>query len=288
MKKEIVIATRGSRLALAQTEIVRRQIESQGVSCSVLTVKTKGDRDRKSALSSIGGNGLFVREVEEVLLTEKADIAVHSAKDLPYELSGGLSVPCVMKAADSRDCFVTVKGKKRCENPVIGTGSARRKAQASRLFPSASFREIRGNVDTRLQKLLSGEYDGLILAKAGLDRLKTDLCAFDVRVFSTQEMIPAACQGILAVECRKNDTDTLNLLSQINDKESFLRFSAERFLLSLLNADCSQAVGVHSELDGDLITVSALYQEKRAKKSGRADDYQAVCLSISEEFHEQQ
>lgn len=288
MKNEIVIATRGSRLALAQTEIVRRQIESRGVSCSVLTVKTKGDKDRKSALSSIGGNGLFVREVEEVLLTEKADIAVHSAKDLPYELSGGLSVPCVMKAADSRDCLVTVKEKAFGENSVIGTGSARRKAQASRLFPSASFREIRGNVDTRLQKLLSGEYDGLILAKAGLDRLKTDLSAFDVRVFSAEEMIPAACQGILAVECRKNDTDTLNLLSQINDEESYLRFSAERVLLSLLNADCSQAVGVHSELDGDLITVSALYQEKRAKKIGRADDYKAVCLSISEEIHEQQ
>ncbi|MGN1194918.1 MAG: hydroxymethylbilane synthase [Acutalibacteraceae bacterium] len=288
MKKEIVIATRGSRLALAQTEIVRRQMESLGVSCSVLTVKTKGDKDRKSALSSIGGNGLFVREVEAVLLDEKADIAVHSAKDLPYELSGGLLVPCVMKAADSRDCLVTVKGKKLSENPVIGTGSARRKAQASQLFPSASFKEIRGNVDTRLGKLLSGEYDGLILAKAGLDRLETDLSAFDVRVFSPEEMLPAACQGIIAVECRSDDADLLNLLSQINDEESFLRFSAERYMLSLLNADCSQAVGVHSEIDEDTITVSALYQEKRAKKSGRAGDYKAVCLKVLEEINEQQ
>ena len=288
MKKEIIIATRGSRLALAQTEIVRRKIESRGVSCCVLTVKTKGDIDKKSDLSQIGGNGLFVREVETALLSGKADLAVHSAKDLPYTLADDLCVPCVTQAADSRDCLVTVKGKAFHKKPVIGTGSARRKVQASRLFPSASFKEIRGNVDTRLSKLLSGEYDGLILAKAGLDRLKTDLSAFDVRVFSTDEMIPAACQGILAVECRKNDEDVLNLLSQINDEESYLRFSAERYLLSLLNADCSQAVGVHSEMDRGTITITALFQDKRVTKSGKSGDYKEVCLNVSEEFHEQQ
>ncbi|MCI6771322.1 MAG: hydroxymethylbilane synthase [Oscillospiraceae bacterium] len=286
--KEIVIATRGSRLALAQTEFVRRQLENGGVSCKILTVKTKGDRDRTSALSSIGGNGLFVREVEAALLDGEADLAVHSAKDLPYVLSDGLTVPCVMEAADSRDCLVTVKGKALGENPVIGTGSARRKAQASRLFPSASFQEIRGNVDTRLQKLLDGGYDGIILAKAGLDRLEPDLSPFDVRVFSTEEMLPAACQGIIAVECRKNDTDTFSLLSTINDKESFLRFKAERTMLSLLDADCKEAVGVHSEIDGDIITVIALYEGKKAKKSGGIGDYQSVCRNALEEINEQQ
>lgn len=288
MKKEIVIATRGSRLALAQTEIVRQQLENGGVSCKILTVKTKGDKDRTSALSSIGGNGLFVREVEAALLGGEADLAVHSAKDLPYELSDGLSVPCVMKAADSRDCLVTVKGKALGENAVIGTGSARRKAQARLLFPSASFKEIRGNVDTRLHKLQSGEYDAIILAKAGLDRLDIELSSFDVRVFSTAEMLPAACQGIIAVECRKNDADTLSLLSKINDEESFLRFSAERTMLSLLNADCKEAVGVHSEIDGDIITVTALYEGKKAKTSGSIRDYQAVCRSALEEINEQQ
>lgn len=288
MKKEIVMATRGSRLALAQTEIVKRQLESVGVSCKILTVKTKGDKDRTSALSSIGGNGLFVREVEEALLGGEADLAVHSAKDLPYELADGLTVPCVMKAADSRDCLVTVKGKASLKNPVIGTGSARRKAQAGKLFPSASFKEIRGNVDTRLQKLLDGGYDGIILAKAGLDRLKPDLSPFDIRVFSIEEMLPAACQGIIAVECRSGDREVRSLLSKINDEESFLRFQTERYMLSLLNADCKEAVGVHSETDGDTVTVTVLYEEKRARASGRVSDYQAVCRNALEEINGQQ
>lgn len=285
--KEIVIATRGSRLALAQTELVRQGFKKTGVSCKIVTVKTKGDKDRTSALSEIGGNGLFVREVETALLDGKADLAVHSAKDLPVALADGLTVPCVMKAADSRDCLVTVKGKPFGENPVIGTGSARRKAQARQLFPSASFKEIRGNVDTRLKKLLDGEYDGIILAKAGLDRLKSDLSTFDVRVFFLEEMLPAACQGIIAVECRNDDEKVLSLLAKINDKESFLRFKAERTMLSLLDADCKEAVGVHSEIDGDTITVTALYEEKKATASGKVNDYQTVCRNALEEINEQ-
>ena len=285
--KEIVIATRGSRLALAQTELVRQSLEKIGVSCKIVTVKTKGDKDRTSALSIIGGNGLFVREVETALLDGKADLAVHSAKDLPVALADGLTVPCVMKAADSRDCLVTVKGKPFGENPVIGTGSARRKAQAASLFPTARFKEIRGNVDTRLQRLLSGEYDGIILAKAGLDRLKSDLSSFDVRIFSLGEMLPAACQGIIAVECRNDDEKVLSLLAKINDEESFWRFSAERTMLSLLDADCKEAVGAHSEIHGETITVTALYEEKRATASGKVSNYQAVCRNALEEINEQ-
>ncbi len=285
--KEIVIATRGSRLALAQTELVRQSLEKIGVSCKIVTVKTKGDKDRTSALSIIGGNGLFVREVETALLDGKADLAVHSAKDLPVALADGLTVPCVMKAADSRDCLVTVKGKPLGENPVIGTGSARRKAQARQLFPSASFKEIRGNVDTRLKKLLDGDYDGIILAKAGLDRLKSDLSSFDVRVFFLGEMLPAACQGIIAVECRNDDEKVLSLLAKINDKESFLRFKAERTMLSLLDADCKEAVGVYSEIHGGTITVTALYEDKRATASGKVSDYQTVCRNALEEINEQ-
>lgn len=285
--KKIVIATRGSRLALVQTDFVKCQLESVGASCEILTVKTRGDKDRTSALSEIGGNGLFVREVETALLDGKADLAVHSAKDLPVELSCSLTVSCVMKAADSRDCLVTVKGKAFGENPVIGTGSARRKAQAVLLFPTAHFKEIRGNVDTRLKKLLDAEYDGIILAKAGLDRLKTDLSPFDVRVFSTEEMLPAACQGIIAVECRSDDSELLTLLSKINDEESFRRFKAERMMLSLLDADCKEAVGIYSKIDGGKITVTALYGEKTAAASGNVKDYQSVCRTVSEEIHEQ-
>lgn len=286
MKKEITIATRGSRLALAQTEIVRQQLEKNGVSCKILTVKTKGDKDTRSPLSSIGGNGLFVREVEAALLNKEADLAVHSAKDLPYELADGLTVPCVPQAGDSRDCFICVKDKAFGANPVIGTGSMRRRVQAKRLFPIVSFAEIRGNVDTRLKKLLAGEFDGIMLAKAGLDRLKPDLSRFDVSIFTAQEIIPAACQGMIAVECRKEDAKMLSLLSKIKDEESFLRFTAERYMLSLLHADCKEAVGVYSEIDGETITVSALYNEKRAAASGNSKDYQAVCRAVAEALHE--
>lgn len=286
--KTIVIATRGSRLALAQTELVRQSIENVGVSCEILTVKTKGDRDRSSALSDIGGNGLFVREIETALVRGQADIAVHSAKDLPYELCGGLAVPSVMKAADSRDCLITVKSRPFGEVPVIGTGSARRREQVGRIFPSASFKEIRGNVDTRLKKLLSGDYDGIILAKAGLDRLGPDLSLFDVRLFSTEEVLPAACQGIIALECRNDDEKIRSLLSEIKDEESFLRFRTERYMMSLLKADCNEAVGVHSRLDGDTITVTALYEGKKATESGPVSDYRTVCRNVSEEIHEQE
>lgn len=286
MRKEITIATRGSRLALAQTEIVRQQLEKNGVSCKILTVKTKGDKDTRSPLSSIGGNGLFVREVEAALLNKEADLAVHSAKDLPYELADGLTVPCVPQAGDSRDCFICVKDKSFGANPVIGTGSMRRRVQAKRLFPIVSFAEIRGNIDTRLKKLLAGEFDGIMLAKAGLDRLKPDLSHFDVSIFTAEEIIPAACQGMIAVECRREDVEMLSLLSKIKDEESFLRFTAERYMLSLLHADCKEAVGVYSEIDGETITVSALYNEKRAAASGNSKDYQAVCRAVAEALHE--
>lgn len=286
MKKEITIATRGSRLALAQTDFVRQQLEKCGVSCKILTVKTKGDKDTRSPLSSIGGNGLFVREVEAALLNKEADLAVHSAKDLPYELANGLTVPCVPQAGDSRDCFICVKDKSFGANPVIGTGSMRRRVQAKRFFPIVCFAEIRGNVDTRLKKLLAGEYDGIILAKAGLDRLKPNLSRFDVSIFTAEEIIPAACQGMIAVECRKEDAEMLSLLSKIKDEESFLRFTAERYMLSLLHADCKEAVGVYSKIDGETITVSALYNEKRAAASGNSKDYQAVCRTVAEALHE--
>lgn len=285
--KEIVLATRGSRLALAQTEIVKRRLERFGVHCKILTVKTKGDKDRKSALSAIGGNGLFVREIEAALLSGEADLAVHSAKDLPYELADGLTVPCVPEAGDSRECFLCVRDKVFGAHPVVGTGSARRREQAKLFFPIVTFAEIRGNVDTRLKKLLAGEYDAIMLAKAGLDRLKPDLSPFDVCIFSPDEIIPAACQGLLAVECRRDDSEMLSLLAKINDEEAFLRFQAERTVLSLLNADCQAVVGVYSELDGEKITVTAFYEGRRATASGNKNDWEAVCHAVSEELYEQ-
>ena len=236
--REICVAGRGSRLAMAQNELVRALLEKKGYKVRIMTVSTRGDRDRKSAVTELGGNGPFVRDVEKVLLTKEADIAVHCAKDLPYELAPGLCIAGIPDAADPRDCLIMRRGaagssgavgardRKASDGTaagdsgldasdgtaaiqpprplVIGTGSPRRIRQLQKLYAGEKaeleFREIRGNITTRLDKLRRGEYHGIVLAKAGLDRIGADLRDLDVRVFEPEEMIPAVGQGLLACE----------------------------------------------------------------------------------------
>ncbi|MCM1365179.1 MAG: hydroxymethylbilane synthase [Faecalibacterium sp.] len=264
--RKIVLATRSSKLAMAQANIVKTMLEKCGVSVSILEVSTKGDMDRESPLSAIGGDGLFVREIEKKLINGDADIAVHSGKDLPYEIADSLIIAATPKAGSCADCLLTNKGANLPECPTIGTSSIRRVDQCRRHLPDAEFVSIRGNVDTRLKKLRDGMYDGIILAKAGLDRLNIDLDSFDVRVFSPSEFMPAACQGIIAVECRKSDEETIKLLEAVNDSETMKRFFAERYMLRCLNAGCSSAVGVHAELDGSEIEIEALFEGRRIRR----------------------
>ena len=173
----MILATRGSALAMAQAAIVKKKLEDVGEQVTILPVKTKGDRDRQRPLTEIGGDGLFIRELEKVLLSGEADLAVHSAKDLPYQLADGLRIAGVPEAADPRDCLLTRSctadpGADYGPDPLcIGTGSPRRRLEYARRYPDAMYLEIRGNVLTRVEKLRRGEYDGIILAKAGLDRL---------------------------------------------------------------------------------------------------------------------
>ncbi|MCM1544911.1 MAG: hydroxymethylbilane synthase [Ruminococcus sp.] len=284
-RKNCIIATRGSRLAKAQAMIVKQAIEQLGVSVVLLEVSTKGDKDQTSPLSVIGGNGLFVKEIEKKLISGEADLAVHSGKDLPFELAGGLMIAVTPRAADCGDCIISMKSLDELETPVIGTGSARRISQCLRHYPNALYENIRGNVDTRIEKLKSGLFDGIILAKAGLDRLNVDLSQFHVRSFEPDEFIPAACQGIIAVECRSDDASMLNLLSKINHEATMKRFSAERYMLSCLQADCSAAVGVHAELDGESIEITAELNGKRAKKGGSFSLYKELCEKIKEEIY---
>ncbi|MGN0555582.1 MAG: hydroxymethylbilane synthase, partial [Candidatus Fimenecus sp.] len=173
--KKIILATRGSKLALVQANQIKNALEQQGANVELLTVSTKGDKDQVSPINQIGGRGLFVTEIEKYISDGRADIAVHSGKDLPYRLSDGLTVAGTPKAADARDCLLTRKGEAPAENAVIGTGSPRRIAECKKYYPNARYESIRGNVDTRLQKLRDGFYDGILLAKAGLDRLGADL-----------------------------------------------------------------------------------------------------------------
>lgn len=279
--RKIVLATRGSKLALAQAEQVKALIEAKGFECELLIVKTKGDKDQNRPIHEIGGDGLFVREIEKALLDKSADIAVHSAKDLPYELAEGLLIAGVPKAASPADCLVSLKGDGTCtaENrakKIIGTGSPRRICEFSEIDDEAEFKSIRGNIDTRLGKLDSGEYDSIILARAALDRLNIDLSPYDVYEFSSEEMIPAACQGIIAIECRSEDKEIARLLGEISDFETKRRFDLERSVFCRLKASCKSALGVHVQIEGDMLTLMALKDERKVCVDGSFEDRQEL------------
>ena len=264
---------------MAQNELVRRLIEKQGYEVSILTVSTKGDRDRKSSVTQLGGNGPFVRDIERVLQSGEADIAVHCVKDLPYEMAPGLCIAGMPDAADPRDCLIMRRGaweaagKAGCGNPagaagrppVIGTGSPRRTAQlramCSRSGAEIQFRGIRGNITTRLDKLRRGEYDGIVLAKAGLDRIGADLDGFDVRVLEPREMIPAVGQGMLACECRESDAEVRALLDRITPAENYLRFRIERDIFCRFRCDCRQAVGIYAAVRDCSAELLMMYEE---------------------------
>lgn len=283
---QIILATRGSKLALVQANLVKSALEQLGAEVTLLEVKTKGDQDQSSPINTIGGRGLFVTGIEQYLSEGKADIAVHSGKDLPYKLMPGLTVAGVPAAADARDCLLTRKNEALQETARIGTGSPRRIMECKQFYPYARYESIRGNVDTRLDKLRSGLYDGILLAKAGLDRLQADLSDFDVRIFEPDVFLPSACQGILAVECREQDAEIVRLLQKITDENAQRRFAVERYMLGLMQADCSVALGVHAMLSGDRLTVTALYDGKKAARTGAYGEYLILCKRIRDEIYE--
>lgn len=255
--KTVRIATRKSKLALAQSRIVAELLNRHGYETVLVPVSTLGDRILDKPLEEIGGKGVFVSEIETMLLLHEADIAVHSAKDLPYELAKGLCIAATPVAEDSRDALITLPSKKREEIRVIGTGSNRRKSQLKELFPQADFQSIRGNVDTRLAKLQEG-YDGVVLAMAGLKRLGISEKDFCITPFETTKVIPAACQGMIAVECRCEDRE---IYGKLNDEKIYERFLIETAVLRKLDADCSTDIGVffnegiiHVKLNGRYVS----------------------------------
>ena len=269
-KKKLTLAARGSLLSRAQVELVQKLLTDQGIETEFLVVKTKGDKDRVRALKEIGGDGLFVREVERALLDGNADVAVHCGKDLPYQLADGLAIVCVPDAASAADCLIWPENRRQEDLKVIGSGSARRVTELQKLLPDTVFKEIRGNINTRLEKLREGQYDAIVLAKAGLERLSPDLTGLCVREFAPEEMIPAACQGILALECREDDVQTREILDRINNAAAMRRFRTERELFCRMKADCATALGVHAAY-----TEVAETAEKTAVPEPDAENYAA-------------
>lgn len=268
----IKIGTRKSKLALAQTNMVVNEIKKYfpSINIEVVHFTTKGDKVLNKPLINIGGKGVFVTEIEDALLNKEIDLAVHSAKDLPLKLQDNLTISSVLKRGNYRDTLVTVKGKKIdfSREIIIGTGSNRRKLAFKNLYSNATFKDIRGNVDTRLNKLYNGEYDGIILAMAGLERL--DLLSdsrFTFTPFDYDSFVPAPCQGIIAIESRNNDLT--EILSKINHKDTFYSFQTERHILNILNADCGMPLGVYSFVENNKI--NAVYTSDSKKIITKSD-----------------
>ena len=262
---------------MAQNELVKKLLEQEGYKVNILTVSTKGDRDRKSSVTELGGNGPFVRDVEKALLSGEADIAVHCVKDLPYEMAPGLCIAGMPDAADPRDCLILRSGAggktpgalatgKTSESLLtIGTGSPRRisqlRALSDKLGMQAEFKDIRGNITTRLDKLRRGEYDGIVLAKAGLDRIGADLSGLEVRILEPEEMIPAVGQGMLACECRESDAEMRELLDRITPPGNYLRYEIERGIFCRFRCDCRSAVGIHARISRNSADLLLMYEE---------------------------
>ena len=255
----VTIATRGSELALWQANHIKGLIESRHPNVNILLniIKTTGDKILDVPLAKIGGKGLFVKEIEEALLTGEADIAVHSMKDVPVALPQGLELYVNPKAEEPNDAVLSVKYNRINELPkgaVVGTSSLRRKLQLTRIRSDLEIMDLRGNVNTRIRKLTEGTYDAVILAKAGLKRL--GLTRYIKETLPVNVMIPAVCQGVLGIEVRKNDNACKKLLDFLNDKETSVRVAAERAFLKTLEGGCQAPIACHAVLTADTLRVN--------------------------------
>lgn len=269
MSGELRIGTRGSQLALWQATTVKRRIEeSGGPACLIIVIKTSGDRLQEAPLSEVGGKRLFVKEIEDALLRNEVDLAVHSSKDLPAILPDGLTIAGVLPREDPLDALVLpvrAEGALTCveeavaalgQSPSIGTGSVRRIAQLTRLLPRARFTPIRGNLDTRLRKLDEGAHDAVVLAAAGLNRL-----GFGSRIslsIPAAACVPAPGQGIVAIEIRQGDGRVRDAVARISDTAAGDALTAERALVETLGGGCQTPVGALASVsDGDRLEIVA-------------------------------
>lgn len=261
MKKIIKIGTRASLLAMAQSTNIKECIEAQypGITVELVKIVTKGDRILDVPLAKVGGKGLFVKEIEEAMLRGEIDLAVHSMKDVPSELPEELHLGIVTKREDPRDAFISNKFasiKDLPDRAKVGTSSLRRKSQLALLRPDLVIEDLRGNLDTRLRKLDEGLYDAIILAAAGLNRLKLSERATDY--FSPEEMLPAVGQGAVGIELRKDDDELLEGLTFLQDDETSVRVRAERAFLLRLEGGCQVPIGAFAVVEKDLISLTGL------------------------------
>jgi hydroxymethylbilane synthase len=287
------IGTRGSALALYQAGLVRdrlRQAHAElagETAVELVPIRTTGDRVQTRRLAESGGKGLFAKEIEEALLDRRIDLAVHSLKDMETHLPAGLEIGGVLPRDDPRDVLVSRSGMPLAQLPPgarVGTGSLRRRAQLLRLRPDLALAPMRGNVDTRLDKLAAGEVDALVLALCGLERLgKADVAT---EILSPEQMLPAIGQGALAIECRAGDTELRQLLAPLNDAASAACVAAERAMLAALDGSCRTPIGGLATIGGDRLTLEGLLlsEDGKAERRGRSEGAVSDAVELGTEL----
>jgi hydroxymethylbilane synthase len=258
----LIIGSRGSQLALAQSSWVRQQVMRSfpGTDVEIRIIRTSADRDQKSSIRSGSGTGVFVKELEDALISADVDLAVHSMKDVPTRIPQGLKIAAVPAREDPRDAMISRQPLASIHDlpgkATIGTGSIRRQAQLLALRPDLVIKDIRGNVDTRLGKLKGGSYDAVILACAGLNRLglqdKVSL------VFEIRDLLPAPGQGALALEVREDDRRVMEMIAGLNHPETARSVSAERAFLRAMGGGCNSPIAVHARIEGKALLIDGL------------------------------
>jgi len=295
-KKKFIIGSRGSKLSLAYSNHVKKLLiksnsKFDNKSIEIKIIKTSGDIFQNKRISDIGGKGVFSKQIEEELLESKIDLAVHSLKDLPTQMTDGLCVKAVVKRNDPRDVFISYSGKSFYQldpNSKIGTSSFRRQAQLNLLRNDIKIVPMRGNIDTRINKLEEKEFDAIVLSLAGIQMLNLESKVKEI--FSIEQMLPAIGQGVIAMQCKEDDKKTLDILNTINDEETFFCIQAERALLEAIGGDCDTAIGGLAKLSDDKIFLkSELFSNDGKKKfefksSGHFKDAQEIGYKVGKEL----
>ncbi len=264
VKRRIRVGTRGSQLATTQTKQAMAEIKEKypEIELELIEIVTKGDRLRDQSLTSIGGQGAFVKEIEFQLMEDKIDIAIHSLKDLPTIIPDELTIGCTLKRKSPHDCLITRVEGQTLENlpkgAKVGTSSLRRQAQLLKLRPDLDILPLRGNIDTRIKRLVEGHYDAILLAHAGIQRLQVSQANVFFHVLSDNECLPAIGQGALALECRKEDQEVFDILTSLDDKETRLAVEAERAFLRTMDGSCTFPIGGFAKIDKDVVTIEGM------------------------------
>lgn len=293
MKETIKIGTRSSKLALWQANYIEEELLKYfpDLKIQLKEIKTKGDHITDVALSKVGGKGLFTKEIEDALINNEVDIAVHSLKDLPTKLPDGLKISAVLKRENPCDVLISnnkVKFKELISGSKIGTSSLRRIAQLKALRNDLEYIDLRGNLDTRIKKFESGEYDGVILAFAGVKRLGFEKLISEQ--FTTEQILPAVGQGTLAVETRENDPEIEKIISSINNHESYISAFCERAFLERLQGGCQVPIGGISEIKNGKITIRGVIASLDGKRiikgqnNGEINSFQETGIQLAEQL----